>query len=151
MKKENPLRLWGLIWDAKIDQNRPQDESKFKIIFKSEKVALQEPLGAVLSRSWSILEAILGSKIALRYWNSQYFVKIHVFTLISFQDAFWTELGPTCSPKRPKMTPTWRPKTTQNRPKIVSKKWSKFRSLLRRQECAFGVGPAECAGLLGGF
>ena len=29
---------------------------------------------------------------------------------ISFQDAFWTELGPTWSPKGPKMTPTWPPK-----------------------------------------
>ena len=32
----------------KIDQIRTQDESKFKKIFKIEKVELQEPLGAVL-------------------------------------------------------------------------------------------------------
>ena len=53
--------------EPKIDQNRTQNESKFKTIFKSEKVGLQEPLGAVLGRSWDILEAILGSKFALRY------------------------------------------------------------------------------------
>ena len=58
--------LLGGRWEAKIDQNRTQNESKFKTIFKSEKVALQEPLGAVLGRSWGILEAILGSKFALR-------------------------------------------------------------------------------------
>ena len=52
---------------AKIDQNRTQNESKFKTIFKSEKVALQEPLGAVLGRSWGILGVILGSNMALRY------------------------------------------------------------------------------------
>ena len=37
---------------------------------------------------------------------------------ISFQDAFWTELGRTWAPKVPKMTPTWRqddPKSTKNR------------------------------------
>ena len=65
-----PPSFWGGIWEPKIDQNRTQDESKFKTIFKSEKVALQEPLGAVLGRSWGILGAILGSQIALRYWNS---------------------------------------------------------------------------------
>ena len=57
----------GGIPGAKIDQNRSQNESKFKTIFKSEKVGLQEPLGAVLGRSWGILEAILGSNMALRY------------------------------------------------------------------------------------
>ena len=38
--------------------------------------------------------------------------------LTSFQDAFWTELGRTWAPKRPKMTPSWRPKTTPKRRKI---------------------------------
>ena len=49
-----PLRpSWSLLgrsWEPKIDQNRTQNESKFKTIFKSEKVALQESLGAVLGR-----------------------------------------------------------------------------------------------------
>ena len=45
---------------------------------------------------------------------------------MSFQDAFWIELGPTWAPKVPKMTPTWRPKTTPNRPKIDVKKVSKI-------------------------
>ena len=65
-----PPRSSGGLWRLKIDQNRIQNGSKFKTIFKSEKNALQEPLGAVLGRSWAILEAILGPKIALRYWNS---------------------------------------------------------------------------------
>ena len=56
--------------EAKIDQNRTQNESKFKMIFKTEKIALQEPLGAVLGRSWGFLEAILGSKIAISYWKT---------------------------------------------------------------------------------
>ena len=53
--------------EPKIDQNRTQNESKFKTIFKSENIALQEPLGAVLGRSWDILEAILALKFALPY------------------------------------------------------------------------------------
>ena len=51
------LGALGAILDA-IDDDK---------MFKSEKVALQEPLGAVLGRSWGILEAILGSKYALPY------------------------------------------------------------------------------------
>ena len=62
-----PPLLFGPILDAKINQNRTQNESKFKTIFKSEKVALQEPLGAVLGSSWGILGAILGSQKSLRY------------------------------------------------------------------------------------
>ena len=54
-------------WEPKTDQNRIQNESKFQTMFKSEKFALQEPLGAVLGRSWAILEGILGSQISLRY------------------------------------------------------------------------------------
>ena len=62
-----PSLFWGSFLGPKIDQNRTQNESKFKTIFKSEKVGRQEPLGAVLGRSWDILEAILGSQFALRY------------------------------------------------------------------------------------
>ena len=43
-----PQRLEAPKKEAKIDQNRTQDELNFKTNFKSEKVALQEPLGAVL-------------------------------------------------------------------------------------------------------
>ena len=63
---DRPLRFY-LILEPKSIQNGTQNESKFKTIFKREKVGLQEPLGAVLGRSWAILEAILGSKFALPY------------------------------------------------------------------------------------
>ena len=66
-KRTSGVKLTGHILEAKINQNRIQNESKFKTIFKSEKVALQEPLGAVLGRSWGILEAILGFQKSLRY------------------------------------------------------------------------------------
>ena len=46
--------------EPQIHQNRTQNESKFKTIFKSEKVAVPERLGAVLGRSWGILGASLG-------------------------------------------------------------------------------------------
>ena len=48
-------------------KNATQDESKIQPICKSEKIALQEPLGAVLGRSWGILGGILGPNVALRY------------------------------------------------------------------------------------
>ena len=35
---------------TKIDQNLTQNGSKFKTMFKSEKVVLQEPLGSTLGR-----------------------------------------------------------------------------------------------------
>ena len=75
-------RFFGRFWSlkgclkggfpgAKIDPNRSQRDSKlFKMIVKTEKVGLQEPLGAVLGRSWGILEAILGAQKALRYWKT---------------------------------------------------------------------------------
>ena len=76
MKKEPNLRceggglhplFWEGIWAPKSDQNWTQNETKFKTIFKSEKNALQERLGAVLGRSWSFWEAILDPKFALPY------------------------------------------------------------------------------------
>ena len=66
-KKCDGVDLGGGLGEPKSTQIDTQNESKFKTIFKSEKVALQEPLGALLSRSWSFLEGILGSKFALRY------------------------------------------------------------------------------------
>ena len=66
VKKVNLARLWRPILEPKIDQNGTQNESKIKTIVKSEKVALQELLGAALGRSRGILEAILASKFALR-------------------------------------------------------------------------------------
>ena len=51
--KLSHILFWGVILGAKIGQNGIQNESKFKTMFKSEKVALQEPLGAVLGRSWA--------------------------------------------------------------------------------------------------
>ena len=38
--------------EAKIVQNRIQNESKFKTIFKRQKIALQDRLGGLLGRSW---------------------------------------------------------------------------------------------------
>ena len=116
----------GRFREPKIGPNRTQDESKLKTIFKSEKVALQEPLGSVLGRSWDVLEATLGSKFAFPYTRACVSSKITFSMLISFQDAFWTELGRTWPPQVPKMTPTWRPKTRQNRSKIDAKTYTKF-------------------------
>ena len=62
--------LKGGSWGAKIDPNRHPKRVEIQDDFQEGKHALQEPLGAILGRSWGILEAILESKIALRYWIS---------------------------------------------------------------------------------
>ena len=59
--------IFGPMLGPKINQNRIQNEPKIETIFKSEKNALQEPLGAVLGRSWGILGGILGLQKSLRY------------------------------------------------------------------------------------
>ena len=55
------LLTWGGFGRPKSIKNATRNESKFKTIFKSEKVALQQPLGAVLGRSWGIFGAIFGN------------------------------------------------------------------------------------------
>ena len=118
LQKENPPRLWGAIWRPKSIQNGTQNETKFKTIFKSEKVALQEPLGAVLGRSWGILGAILGSGKAFSYWKNQYGSKIHVFNVDKLSrrvlDRTWPNLATKSAENGSKMAP-------QNDPKAIKK------------------------------
>ena len=66
-KLEKTLFVLERVWEPKVGKNDTQNESKFQTMFKSAKVAIQEPLGAVLGRSWGILEGMLGSNMALRY------------------------------------------------------------------------------------
>ena len=90
------------------------------------KMTLHDRLGAVLGRSWGILEAILALKFALPYTRACAWWQITFLMLTSFPDAFWIELGRPWAPKRPKMTPSWGPKTTQNRSKIDTENSSHF-------------------------
>ena len=61
------LTFWAPQRTPKSTQNGTQNATKFKTMSKSEQITLQEFLGAVFGRSWGILEAILGTKIAVRY------------------------------------------------------------------------------------
>ena len=74
------------------------------MIFKSAKIALQDPLGAVLGRK-NVPKSVPA------VGNSE-----------NYEDAFFGDLGPTWPPKVSKMTPRWFPKTTPKRPKIDVKK-----------------------------
>ena len=47
----HPRNFLTPFWEAKIDQNGIQNETRFKTIFKSETVALQDAFGAILGRS----------------------------------------------------------------------------------------------------
>ena len=120
--------LWGSILDAKIDQNGIQNKTKLKTIFKNEKNAFQEPLGAVLGRSWGAPT----SKIVLPCSMALVFSKITFFVNIALGSPSWP-------PKMPEMTPTWHPKTSKNQQKSISKN---DRNLDRHQDefCA-SLGP----------
>ena len=99
--------MLGGVLGAKIDQNRTQNESKFKTIFKSEKVALQEPLGAVLGRSW----APPTSQIVLWPTRRSFFEKIH----FGKQSHLEAQLGLQKGENDPKMAPQNDPKSIKNR------------------------------------
>ena len=66
---------------------------------KSKKEALEDRLGAVLGRSWVVLGAVLGSFFGVFYWNTEGFVKIHVFEKVRCQEATWAEVEPKWSPR----------------------------------------------------
>ena len=70
-KKEGGRHVfWPPILAPKSTQDGTRNESKSKTIFKSDKSALQERLGAVLGRSWVVLGAVLGSKKPFSYWKT---------------------------------------------------------------------------------
>ena len=71
-----PSKFLGVQKGAKIDQNRTPNESKFNTICKSDKVALQDPLGAVLGHfgghlgvqnSAPVLEFVISGENS-RFW-----------------------------------------------------------------------------------
>ena len=86
-----------------IDQKSDSRRSKIQTIFKSEKIALQEPVGAV----WDPKNV---SQSVPAVGNSA-----------NYEDAFFGDLGPTWPPKVSKMTPRWRPKRPQSDQKAMSK------------------------------
>ena len=61
------LGPFGTILEDKPSPNRTPRRVKFSNDFQKQKNALQEPLGAVLGRSWGILGGILGLQESLRY------------------------------------------------------------------------------------
>ena len=65
--------------EAKWTQNRPQNDTKSKSIFKSEKNWFRIRLGGLLGRFWCIFGAILGVKKHQKCWKTVYFVKNDVF------------------------------------------------------------------------
>ena len=103
---------------SKTTPERVKIEDDFQELKKGSPRRSWSRLGRILARSWSAPE--LENSAPAR--AGAVFSKFTFLTKIWLQDAFWTELGASWAPKVPKMTPTWRPKTTQNRPKIESKK-----------------------------
>ena len=70
-------------------QREPKSDpkpTKIEDKIDAKKTPLQDRLGAVLERSWVILEAILGAKNRLKPFVLNGFVKIHVFQKTSFQE-----------------------------------------------------------------
>ena len=95
-------------WKPKSTQSGIQNESKLKTIFKCEKVALQEPLGAVLGRSWTqkcIRKPLPtgGNGISRRKLSKR------------FLDKTWPNLAAKSAENDPKMEPQNDSKSTKNR------------------------------------
>ena len=107
-------RSWGAFWEPSWRQNRTQNRPKSRTKIDAKKTPLQDRLGAVLERSWIILEAILGAQNRLKPFVLKVRVKIHFFQKIVFQEPSWAQLGPSwvdfASPKAPR----WVPKPTEN-------------------------------------
>ena len=79
------------------------------------KLPRRAELGALWRPSW-------GQKNRFRSVKANTGAKLTFLMKISFQDVFWTDLGPTWLPKAPNMTPKWPPKTTQSRSKMELEK-----------------------------
>ena len=120
-KHQLPNPTWGLPWKfldstkgPKNNQNRTKNGTDFKTIFKSEKMALQQALGALLGRSWAHLKVHVGHflvEIVEPVKNPhfrQHVVPRHV-------------LDPTWPPKVPKMTPRRPPRRAKIDQKSMSK------------------------------
>ena len=89
------------------------------MISKSEKVGLQEPLGALLGRSWSVLEAILEGKKRLKPFILNGLVNIHVFDVDKLSrrvlDRTWPNLAAKKAKNDPNLAPQDDPKSIKNR------------------------------------
>jgi len=110
---DRPLLLPPPIWHPKQPQMAPITSPNLrlrrfsranKLLFKSLLEPSWADLGAFRRPSWGPKKR---SGIGIRniWWKFTFLMKI------SFQNTFWTELGPTWPPKRPNMAPRWRPKT----------------------------------------
>ena len=103
-------------------QNRTQNGSKSSTILNIEKVPLQDRLGGVLGRSWSVFGAIFESTnlekplVFLGFFQNSFFYKkcIARAVLDRTWSQFWCPRGPNGSPRG-----------TQNGSKKRSKKCSK--------------------------
>ena len=115
------------IFGPRIDQNRIRKASKNKALFKSEKVALQEPLDSVLGRSWGTLEAIFGSQKSLRYGQAQCLVNFHVFDVDQLPRRVLDRSWPILAAKRPQNDPNLAP---QDDPKSAKNRVQKMIKIL---------------------
>ena len=124
--KPSCLNDFGAIWGSKsvsmgpkIDLNQNQNEFKFKTIFKSEKEALQEPLGAVLGRSWGGSD--LQNRAPMQH-GARFFKNL----------SFWTNrackpiLAAKSAPNGPNLAPQNDPKSTPNRCQKSIEIWIDF-------------------------
>ena len=66
---------------------------------KTKKEALEDRLGAVLGRSWVVLGAVVESCLLILVGVLQWFLKNRVFEKVRCQEATWTEVEPTWSPR----------------------------------------------------
>ena len=124
-------------------QNPRRFSRAIKVLFKSVLEPSWADLGSFWAPSW-------GQKNHFRIGKRSTGAKSTFLTKIGFRNASWSELGPTWTPRGPKMTPKREPRRPQIDQKSMPKNDQKFDRKKRGHRAPLGAGLADCAGLLGG-
>ena len=126
-------RIWSILGPLlepkgapKGTQNRTQNGSKSSTILNIEKVPLQDRLGGVLGRSWSVFGAISESKNLEKPWVFLCFFSTFAFLQKNAsQEPSWTELGTNFGAQEAQMGAQEAPKTgpKNDQKKVQNKIW----------------------------
>ena len=118
-KWEHLTNFWLSQGQPKPSQNGTQTSQNSRRFPRAKKLLFK----TVLEPSWADLGAFgrpsWGQNKRLRIGTRNAGAKIKFLMKISFQDAFWIELGPTWPPKRSNTIPRWQPKTIPNQSKSM--------------------------------
>ena len=133
-----PLRYAGPFWEPKSSKMGPKTSPNLRRFSRGPKSLLK----TVLEASWVHLGPFwrpsCGQKRRFRIGKRSTSEKFTFLMWIGFQNRFWSELGSSWLPKRPKKLPKGPPKTAPNGQKSISKNDQNFDRFSRPTFCRFG-------------